>query len=128
MAFNEELIKGVSAIYKYVFENPNVHRNVLRKQMINKGKVASKEKFSKILESLLALDKLSMQGELVSINPRMLSVGVLQKSGDNFYIVTSNSNKHLNVSRSVASGYNVGDVLDLVVEHNGKRIESCYSW
>ena len=53
MAFDEELIRGMSAIYKYVYENPNVHRNILRKQMINKGKVASKEKFTKQLGDVL---------------------------------------------------------------------------
>ena len=33
MAFEDDVIKGSTAIYKFVFENPGVHRNVLRKQM-----------------------------------------------------------------------------------------------
>ena len=122
MAFDEELIKGISAIYKYVFENPGVHRNVLRKQLINKGKIASKEKFAKILESLIVLDKIILTGEYLTLNPNMVSIGVFQKSGDGGYIVTPKSNKHLGVSKSVASGYYSGDVVDLIVEHSGKEL------
>lgn len=121
MAFDENLIKGMSAIYKYVYENPNVHRNVLRKQMINKGKIASKEKFSKLFESLLTLGKLSMQHELVVINPKILEVGVLQKDRHDAYVVTPNSNKHYHIEKSIAAGYNSGDVLDLIVEHSGRE-------
>lgn len=121
MAFDEELIKGMSAIYKFVYENPNVHRNTLRKQMINKGKIASKEKFSRILEGLIALDKLKISGELVFINPEFVNVGVFQKSGDGGYIVTPKSNKHFGVSKSVAAGFNSGDVVDLVIEFSGKE-------
>lgn len=120
MAFDEDLIKGMSAIYKYVYENPNIHRNILRKQMINKGKIASKEKFSKLFESLLSLGKLKMKGELVSIDPQILSLGVMQKKGNDYFVVTPNSNKHLPISKSIASGYSAGDVLDLVIEHSGK--------
>ena len=122
MAFEDDVIKGSTAIYKFVFENPGVHRNVLRKQMINKGKVASKEKFTKLLESLVALGKLSMKGEMVSINPKILSVGVLQRKGNEFFVVTPNSNKHFKVDRSVAAGYQPGDVLDIIVEYSGKDV------
>ena len=120
MAFDEDLIKGMSAIYKYVYENPGVHGDVLRKQMINKGKIASKEKFSRLFESLLSLGKLTMNGEFVSVNPKIISLGILQKNGNESFIVTPNSKKHLPVQKSIASGYSSGDVLDLVVEFSGK--------
>ena len=92
MAFDEEFIKGMSAIYKYVFENKEVHRNVLRKQMLNKGKIASKEKFNKIVEGLSALGKIKIDREQVTLNPNVVSLGVLQKGGNDFYVVTPNSN------------------------------------
>lgn len=120
MAFDEELIRGMSAIYKYVYENPNVHRNILRKQMINKGKISSKEKFSKTLQSLIALGKLTQNGEYVSINPKIVTLGVLQRDHRNFYVVTPNTKKHLSVDSRVAYGYKCGDVLDLIVEYSGK--------
>lgn len=121
MAFDEEFIKGMSAIYKYVFENKEVHRNVLRKQMLNKGKIASKEKFNKIVEGLSALGKIKIDREQVTLNPNVVSLGVLQKGGNDFYVVTPNSNKHYSVSKSVASGYSVGDVLDVALEYSGKE-------
>lgn len=121
MAFDEEFIKGMSAIYKYVFENKEVHRNILRKQMLNKGKIASKEKFNKIVEGLSALGKIKIDREQVTLNPNVVSLGVLQKSGNDFYVVTPNSNKHYSVSKSVASGYSVGDVLDVALEYSGKE-------
>lgn len=123
MAFNEKLVNETSAIYRYVFDNPKVHRNILRKQMLNKGKIASKEKFTRTLESLIALGKLTMEGELVSLNPKLMNVGVLQKSGNDYYIVTPNSKKHYSVNKYVAAGYNVGDVLDLIIEYSGKDTE-----
>ena len=102
MAFDEEFIKGMSAIYKYVFENKQVHRNVLRKQMLNKGKIASKEKFNKIVEGLVALDKIKVDREQISLSPDLVSVGVMQKSGTDFYVVTPKTNKHYKLSKSVA--------------------------
>lgn len=120
MAFDEEFIKGMSAIYKYVFENKEVHRNILRKQMLNKGKIASKEKFNKIVEGLIALSKLKIDREQITMGEDVVSVGMLQKSGNDYYVITPNSNKHYNISKSVASGYNVGDILDIAVEYSEK--------
>ena len=121
MISNEEMMKNILAIYKYAFENPNVHRNVMRKNLLNKGKISSKEKFSKTLESLIALGKLTLNGENVSINSSIVSLGVLQRDGNDYYVVTPNSNKHLKIDRSVASGYSMGDLLDIVVEYSGRN-------
>lgn len=121
MAFDEDFIKGMSAIYKFVFENKTVHRNILRKQMLNKGKIASKEKFNKIVEGLIALDKLRINREEISLNPDIVSVGVLQKNGNNFYVVTPKSKKSYKVEKSVAMGYKVGDLLDVALEFSGKE-------
>lgn len=119
MAYDNEMMQIMTAIYKFVVENPAVHRNIIRKKLLMKGKVSSKEKFSKALEGLIALDKLKMEKELVSINPNILDLGLLQKEGDEFYVVTPNSNKKMKIDKRIAAGYKVGDLLDIVVEHNG---------
>lgn len=119
--FDEEMIRNISAIYKFAFENPKVHRNVMRKALLNKGKISSKEKFSRTLESLIALGKVTIEGEMISINPDIVKLGVLQRDGNDFYVVTPNSNKHYKVDRSVAAGYKSGDILDFVIEYSGKN-------
>ena len=48
MEFDEEFVKGMSAVYKFVYANKPVHRNIIRKQMILKGKISSASKFAKI--------------------------------------------------------------------------------
>ncbi len=121
MALDNEMMQGVAAIYKFVYENPGVHRNIIRKKMLSKGKISSKEKFSKTFESLIALGKLTMDKEQVYFKSDFLCLGVLQKERDNAYIVTPNSKKHYKVSKSVAAGYKSGDLLDVVIEHSGKE-------
>ena len=119
MPHQEEMMQGLSAIFKFVFENKTVHRNVLRKKLLFKGKVASKEKFSKLLESLVSAGYLIMNKEDVSINPDILNVGVLQQKGDEFYIVAANRKKHVKIDSSLVSNYKVGDVLDIVAHKFG---------
>lgn len=121
MSFSKQQLQNMAAVYKYVFENPSVHRNVLRKALLNKGKIASKEKFFQTLEGLIALDKVKLEKENVSLNPDIIKVGVLQKEGNDFYVVTPNSKRHLPVDRSVAAGYKSGDVLDIVVEYEKQQ-------
>ena len=123
MAYDSEMLQSIGAIYKFAFENPNTHRNVMRKTLLNKGKISSKEKFSRALEGLIALGRVSIDRENISINPSIVEVGVLQKDGNEFYVVTPNSKKHFKVNKSVASGYKPGDLLEIVIEHNGKDKE-----
>lgn len=120
MAYDSEMLQSIGAIYKYAFENPNTHRNVMRKTLLNKGKISSKEKFSKALEGLIALGRVSIDRENISINPSIVEVGVLQKDDNGFYVVTPNSKKHFKVSKGIAQGYKSGDLLEIVIEHNGK--------
>ena len=119
MAFDNEMLQAITTIYKIVYENPGIHRNTIRKKILAKGAISSKEKFSKIFESLLALGKISMDKELVTLSPQSLKVGVLQKERDSAYIVTPNSKKHYKVSKSVSAGYKSGDLLDIVIEYSG---------
>ena len=123
MAYTEEMLKSISAIYKFIRENPNSHRNTLRKQLLTKGKISSKEKFNKAFEGLVALGRIKVDKEIVSLNEDIVDIGVLQKSGDDFFIVSPNSKKHLKISKSVAAGYKPGDVLDIIVEQ-GKEKET----
>ena len=116
-----EMLKYHGAVYKYLFKNPKVHKNTLKKELVQKGKFPSKEKCSKIVESLIALGKIVVDKENVSLNPDLLSIAVLQKKGNDFYLVTPNSNKVYAVSNSIAAGYTVGDILEIVIEYNGKQ-------
>lgn len=121
MAYDEEMLKSIAAIYKFVFANPGVHKNTVRKQLLTKGKISSKEKFNRAFEGLVALGRIKVDKEIVSLNESIMDIGVLQKSGDDFFVVTPNSNKHLKVSRSVAAGYKPGDILDIVIEYGAQR-------
>lgn len=125
MAFNDEFMKGMSAIYKYLFENKQVQRNVLRKQMLNKGKIASKEKFTKIIEGLIALDKIKANKDELSLNPEIITTGVLMRTNNNeYYITTPASKNKYKVDKSIASGYQINDTLDVVLEFTGAEYKA----
>lgn len=113
----DELIKGLSSIYKLVFANSPIHRNVLRKKIISKGKIASKEKFAKLLDMLIRSERLVMEKEMVSLNPEIVNFGVLKKKGEHFVVVDPSS-KRYRVDHNVASAYKAGDILDFVVEES----------
>lgn len=121
MTYDSEMLRGIGAIYKYLSKNPNVHKNTMRKDLIMKGKFATKETFSRTLESLIALGKITINKDMVSINPALVEIGVMQRDGDKFFVVTPESNKHLKIDKSVAAGYNVGEIVDIVIEHSGEQ-------
>lgn len=123
MGFNEETIQSISSIYRCVYQNQEIHRNALRKQLTSKGKISA-SKFPALLESLVALGKIKIDKEMVSLNPSLTQVGILQKNGNDFYVVTPNSKKHFKISKSVASGYKTGDILDVVIEHSEKESQA----
>lgn len=121
MEFDEEFVKGMSAVYKFVYANKPVHRNIIRKQMILKGKISSASKFAKIFDYLKSSGNLTMDGEMVSLNGKNLEVGILQKKGDEYFVVTPNSKKKYKISKSTAMGYNVGAYLDVLIENYGNK-------
>ncbi|MBO5344826.1 MAG: hypothetical protein J6A51_02910, partial [Clostridia bacterium] len=123
MGFNEENFQNISSIYRYVYQNQEIHRNTLRKQLTSKGKISA-SKFPALLESLIALGKIKIDKEMVSLSPSIMQVGILQKNGNDFYVVTPNSKKHYQVPKSVAAGYKTGDILDVVIEHAGKDTQT----
>ena len=115
MGYNSKQLQCISAIFKYAYHNPGEHRNVMRKTLLNKGKIASKEKFFKTFEGLVAMGTLVLSKENVVLNPEIVGLGVLQKDGNDFYVVTPNSKKRFPLDSSIAAGYKSGDVLDIIV-------------
>ena len=121
MLQDEELMRSIAQIYKFIFANPSVHRNVLRKKLLFKGKVASKEKFTQLLSFLTKSGALIIDKENVSINPKILKVGVLQKYGSDFYVVVPGFDKRYKVDSNIARNYSCGNVLDIIIEPIGGK-------
>ena len=122
MSFDYEMLQSIAAICKYLYKNPNTHKNTVRKELVGKGKIATKE-FAKTLESLIALGKVSVEKDNVSLCRDFVKTGVMQKQGNDFFVVLPGSKKHYKVSKSVASGFSAGDILDFMVEINGSNQE-----
>ena len=123
MGYDKETLKNMSAIYKFIYENPGVHRNIVRKALLNKGKIASKEKFYKAIEGLIALENIVSDKDNLSINPEIVQVGILQKESNGFYVLLTNPKTRIMVNTSVAAGYKVGDMLDVIVNRGKQRSE-----
>ena len=117
MITREEILKGVAAVYKFVFENKEVHRNIIRKKLIQMGKISSKEKFVKILNGLLDSKNLVMKSEIVSINPEIVGVGVLQKTREGCYVIVPHSRKKYSINRKAVEGYKNGEIVDIILEN-----------
>ena len=123
MGFDAEKLQGISLIYRYVYKNQGVHRNTLRNELLKNGKISSKAKFASLLEGLIALGKIRLEKENVYLDTQTMQIGLLQKEGNNFFVVTPTSKKHIPVNRSVAAGYKPGDVLDVIIDYYGKDAE-----
>ena len=123
MSFDFEMLQSIAAICKYLYKNPNSHKNTVRKELVGKGKIATKEKFAKTLESLIALGKVSVEKDNVSLCHDFVKTGVMQKKGNDFFVVSPDSKKHYKISKSVASGFSAGDILDFMLEINGTNQE-----
>lgn len=115
MPYSSDDLKNISAILKFVYQNPNVHRNVLRKNML-KQKISSKEKFNSALNLLLSLGYVDIDKENLAINKDVINVSMIQKGKSNgdYELVVPNSNKTFVVEKSVGSGFKMGDFLDYV--------------
>ncbi len=123
MGFDTEKLQGISLIYRYVYKNQGVHRNTLRNELLKNGKIASKAKFASLLEGLIALGKIKLEKENVFLDTQIMQIGLLQKEGNNFFVVTPTSKKHITVDKRVAAGYKPGDVLDIIIDYYGKDAE-----
>lgn len=120
MELDNEKMQAIARIYRYLHKNKVVHRNTLRKELTT-SKTISKEKFSALLEGLIALGKVKLDGEIASLNSDILQTGLLQKDGNGYFVITPTSRKHLPVERNIATNYNVGDLLDVVVDFYNKK-------
>lgn len=123
MSRNDNL-RVKAAIYKLIFANPLIHRNVLRKKLIQLGKVDSKSKFSSALEELIDSEKICMHKEKLFIKENISILGAIKKDGENYYVVTQNSSKRYPIDKSIASGYKTGDVLDVIIENIDENEEA----
>ena len=122
MSYKEEMLQSITAMYKFTSANPGVHKNILRKQLILKGKVDSKNKFNDAFNALISSKRLIVDKENVYINPQLVNLGVIQKAGNEAYIVTPNDNKHYQINKNSANGYKNGDLVDVVIEKiDGKK-------
>lgn len=121
MSFDSEVLSNIAAICKYAYKNPGVHKNTIRNDLVKKGKIATKEKFAKAFEGLVALGKLEVEKDRVTVSRDFIKTGILQKKGDNFYLVSPGSDKHIKLHRSIAQGYKADDVLDYMVERSERE-------
>lgn len=127
MGFDKEIMQDISAIYRYIYrfneKGEGVHRNTLKRYLLQDKKISSKAKYNAAIESLLALDKITMKRENVSLSPSISNVGLLQKR-EHYYIVVPNSNKRYPVDKRVAQGYKPGDILDVIIDSFGEAPEA----
>lgn len=116
---NEEMLCSMNAIYKFVFETEPVHRNIIRKKLLNKGKISSKEKFYHAVEELLKSGNMTMVKENFYLNPDIIEVGKLDKIGDDFIVRTTDPRVMFKMNKSVVAGYKKGDSVDIVISKYG---------
>ncbi len=120
MSFDLELLSNIAAIFKYAYKNPGVHKNTIRNDLVKQGKFATKEKFARAFESLVALGKLEVERDRVTVCRDFIETGLLQKKGDNFYLHSPNSEKRIKLQKNTMHGYEPDDIVDFMIERNGK--------
>ena len=128
MGFDQDKTASIAAALKMVYKHQNetggVHRNVVRKRLLADKKISSKTKFAPLIDSLIALDMLRIsKKEMLSINPSIIQVGLIQKENNNNFILTPNSEKHYPIAKSIAASYKSGDVLDVIINFHDNKPE-----
>ena len=99
MSNKYEMIKNMSAIYKYAFANEAIHKNTMKNQLLFKKKISSQNKFFQAFDRLVEQGGLLKDKELVSINPDIIKSGYLHKeSADEFYVVVPETDKKYQIS------------------------------
>ena len=122
MTHKEELMQTISSIYRFAYANKNVHKNIMRKKLLLKSKTISKSKFAEAFDLLVKTGSLTVNKDKVSLNPNFVKLGVLQKQGNNYFVVTPDSDKHFDVDKSVAAGYKTGDLVSVIITNSeGKK-------
>ena len=121
MVFDKEAVKYITSIYKSVYKQPEILRNVLKKNLVKKAKLIPQSKFNAVLESLVALGTIKIDKEKITLSPEIVTIGVLNTDGKDFYVVTPNSKNKYKINKSVAAGYKPGDVLDIITSTNNQE-------
>lgn len=116
-----QLLHDISAIYKFIYQNQGTHRNILRKKLLQ-SQIPSQKRFSTAFQFLIDSGKISMERELVTLSTSHITTGRLQKYDDEYVAVIPQLKKKLPISKSIASGYNVGDLIDMVIADKGTSV------
>lgn len=116
---NKQLAQDISAIYKMVHEHTEIHRNTLRKKLLQ-SKIPSQKRFNEAFSALLNHGKLTLNKEMISITPSGIYVGVIKQKDNDHYVVLSSPNKQFKLTKSVASGYHVGDIVDVTISEDNQ--------
>lgn len=111
------LSHDIQAIIKYVYENPGVHRNVLRKKLLQTKKISSQKRFQDAFTLLVSNGRLVQNRENVTLAESEILPAVLKNRDGKYFAVLPKSNKRFFVSNSVASGYVVGDLVFIALDN-----------
>ena len=114
MSDQEQLIKSVGTVYRFVFGNVSIHKNTLRKKVTTKG--ISKNRFYQALDKLVASNGLLKDKENLSINPAIIKTGILQKEGDEYFVYVEDKHKKYPVKKSIAASYQPDDLMHVIIE------------
>lgn len=114
MQDQEQLIKAVGTVYRFVFGNLSIHKNVLRKKVMMKG--LTKNRFYQAIDKLVASKGLLKDKDNLSINPKIVKTGILKREGDECYVFFEDSKKKYPVRKSVASPYQNDELLHVIIE------------
>ena len=122
MSFDSKILSHVVAICRYLYKNPNIHKYTLVNEVVREGKKKdfqiTRADVSKALESLIALEKIQVSKDNVKLSSDFIKTGILQKNGDNFYLISPGSDKHIKINKSIAQGYEVDDIIDYMIERS----------
>ena len=114
---NEQLIHDVASLYKLIYSNKGVHRNTLKKKAL-KSKIPSQTRFSKAMQYLLSNNLVTVEKDEITLSNSKITVALLQKKDNDYILVMPHSKNHFSISKSVASGYQVGDLLNVIQDPN----------
>lgn len=126
MKINNENLHDISLIYRFVYKHSTgggqeLHRNSIKKAIYNSKKIPTKTRFNSAFEGLVSLGLLNVDHDNVSVNPEHITVGILQKGTNDYYIVSPKTQKRIAVDKRDASGYTPGDSVNISINYiNGK--------
>lgn len=124
MANNNNNMTQISAVLREIYKqqtSEGIHRNTIRKQLVSKNIFTSKTQFNQFLDSLIAIGIVKADKEMISLEPKSIQIGVLEKENGEFFVSTPGVKQHIPTSKAVAASYKPGDVLDFATEYKSKK-------